>query len=143
MFQMRRIVSRLRVALLILPGLCVSVASHADTVAPSVMVLADVPGDTKLYLMLNDGGFLAVCVGRPIKLLASVAHDGDGLGAPFHGSNLIYAWDFRGGIPLNPLDVFSGVPQVTFNAPTTVSLRVFDGAGNSRAFSLNIQTIGC
>jgi hypothetical protein len=143
MLDVKRILEQLGVVLLLLPGLCTSATTRADTVAPGVMVLADVPGDTNLYLMLRDGGTLFTCAGRVTKFLASVGHDGDGLGAPFFGSNLTYAWSFGGGVPQNPLDVFSGVPQVTFNAPATVTLQVFDAVGNSRAFRVSIHTVGC
>ena len=125
-------------------------SARADTVPPGVLVLANLHDrrtalmDFSTYMIVPSGATLGVCAGRAIDFFASAGPDADGLGVPFfNNSTLIYAWSFGSGTLARPLEVFSPTASVTFRAHTTVSLMVFDGAGNAGSFSAVVQARSC
>jgi hypothetical protein len=127
--------------------LCIGVASwtaRADTLGPSVTVLVNRAGD---WAALEGPGSVFACPpgprSFPIRFIVS-ATDGDGLGAPFYGTRLIYAWDFGSGQPSHPFDVFSNAPTVVdFTQDTTVRLSVFDKLGNATSVHIDVLVITC
>jgi hypothetical protein len=121
-------------------------SARADTVGPVVTVLRSlVPGNA--FFELDDGGTIAGCVEGPrtYRFVASAIDTVDGLGGPFFGSRLVYAWNFGTGTSSNSLDVFSNAPTVTFpaNVNTTVSLAVLDKVGNVRNVRFNVRSQRC
>lgn len=137
--------SNLSCVVSVLASLCIWPASaRADTLGPNVKVLVNRSSD---WAALEGPGSIFACPpgprSFPIRFIAS-ATDGDGLGVPFHGTRLIYAWDFGSGKPLHPFDVFSNAPTVVdFTQDTTVRLSVFDKLGNVTTVSMDVLVITC
>ncbi len=82
---------------------------------------------------------LAVASDRPVNFTA-IASDSDGIGFPVfaafgNSAPVSVIWDFAGGVPDNPLQVFSTTPRARFSgAPGTVfpvSVVAFDALGLS------------
>jgi hypothetical protein len=83
--------------------------------------------------------------------LGSVSFDEDGLGFPIFASfgnstPVSFVWNFGGGVPENPLDIFSPSPRVRFpigtqeGATVTIALTVFDAKGQSTTRVLSLLT---
>jgi hypothetical protein len=125
--------------------------AHADTVAPGILVLArtnrstaQFPLAVPSFSILNSGGTFTFCRGRTIDFVASATSDPDGLGVPsFNGTIVTYAWNFGTGTPSTSLDAFSNRATVRFSDQTTVSLQVFDGAGNPASFRTVVRAMSC
>ena len=130
-----RIVRILSVAALLGASMPLSTA-RADAFGPSVLVLSG-------GRILASNQTVSVCAGRPARFVGSANDAGDGLGIPFGTTRLIYFWSFGTGTPASSLDAFANMPTATFNQFTTVSLTVFDKAGNSTVFRFNVSPVGC
>lgn len=128
-------------------------SAWADTVAPTVTVVArpnfcaaSTPPDVLCFpdpfLTVTNGSTLNVCTGRPFQIFAS-ALDNDGLGVPFFGSVVTYAWNFGTATPSTSLDSFSNRPRLTVNQRTSITLNTFDGAGNQRTFVATLRPAPC
>jgi hypothetical protein len=130
-----RMVSVLSAAALLSAAVPLSVA-RADAVGPSVLVLS---GGRVLF----SNQTVSVCAGRPVRFVGSANDTGDGLGVPFSGTRLIYAWNFGSGTPASSLDVFANQPTARFTSFTSVSLTVFDKIGNSTLFRFNVSPVTC